>query len=115
MDGNCGDNSRMSGDIANGMAFAFSNWETTDNWLWGDKCYGSCGGNPYLNITNIKFSTGGDSPTPTPTPTGDYSYGDACSTRSDDYCDGSCECDWSWPSNDPAKWASADAACRCRQ
>jgi len=44
MVGDCGGVSDMSFDLANGMAFAFSNWETTDSWLWGDTCWGSCSG-----------------------------------------------------------------------
>ena len=113
MTGNCGTNAEMTGDISQGMAFAFSNWATDDNWLWGNTCYGSCPGSPFLTISNFEFKTGGDSPVP-PTPS-DYTYGDACSSKSDDYCDGSCECDWSWPTNDPLQWNSPDAACRCRQ
>jgi uncharacterized UPF0160 family protein len=30
----------------------------------------------------------------------------------DDYCDGSCECHWSWPST--STWEDANAACRCK-
>ena len=102
----------MSWDIANGMAFAFSNWSTTDNWLWGNTCQGTCYNSPYLNISNLSFKTGSVQPDPHPKPTG-YTFGDACGSKSDDYCDGSCDCRWSWPSTDPAAWASKDAACRC--
>ena len=111
MTGDCGTNAEMSYDIANGMAFAFSNWATDDSWLWGDKCWGSCPGNPFLTINNFVFTTGGVSPDP---PIHDYTYGDACASKSDDYCDGSCDCRWSWPTDDPAQWASPDAACRCK-
>lgn len=111
MTGDCGTNAEMSYDLANGMAFAISNWETTDNWLWGNKCGGSCFGSAYLSFSNIKFTTGGDVPPP---PVDKYDYGDACASKSDDFCDGSCDCRWSWPINDPAKWASKDAHCRCK-
>ena len=36
--GDCEETKKMTDDIRNGMAFAFSSWETMDNWLWGDRC-----------------------------------------------------------------------------
>jgi len=36
--GDCQETKNMTEDIRNGMAFAFSSWETMDNWLWGDRC-----------------------------------------------------------------------------
>lgn len=41
MTGNCSSNAQMSADLANGMAFAISNWSTYDNWLWKDRCAAS--------------------------------------------------------------------------
>jgi hypothetical protein len=35
------DAARMSKDLADGLAFAFSSWSTYDNWLWGNKCQAS--------------------------------------------------------------------------
>lgn len=47
--------------------------------------------------------------------TSSYSFGDACAGPSDGLCGSSCgSCAWSWPSNDPQKWSSSDANCRCK-
>ena len=49
-------------------------------------------------------------------PTG-YTYGSDCATLTDEFCAdvaGCSKCSWSWPSNDPLQWSSADAACRCQ-
>ena len=117
MDGNCGSNAEMSGDIAGNMAFAISNWATYDNWLWKDRCQAGNCNNQDLHFYNIKIKTGGASPTPTPTPTppspGNYIYGNTCATSYDDECNG-CDCHWSWPADDPAQWSSPDAHCRCK-
>lgn len=40
-----------------------------------------------------------------------WEFGGACASQTDDYCDGSCECNWSWPST--GSWDDPDAACRC--
>ena len=106
-------NQGMTGDLDD-MVFAISNWSGDASWLWKDSCGGTCG-SPDLVYKNISITTSGatpPSPGPSPSP-GDYDFGDSCSTRSDDYCDGTCDCRWSWPKNDPAKWSSKDAACRC--
>lgn len=106
-------NANMSDDM-NNMVFAISNWSTYDTWLWGDRCQASQCNSRELTFKNIKIKTGSAGPTPGPTPTpSNYTYGDACATRYDDYCNG-CACYWSWPSDDPAKWASSNAACRCK-
>lgn len=107
MTGGCGDNANMTNDLKNGMAFTLSNWSTYDSWLWGNRCSAqSCSGQP-LNFTNIKIKTGGSTPGPTPGPTptptpSDYTFGNACGSKWADECNGSCNCKWSWPSNDPA-------------
>jgi hypothetical protein len=41
-----------------------------------------------------------------------WDFGGACASQSDDFCDGSCECNWSWPST--GSWDDPDAACRCQ-
>ena len=94
----------MTGDL-NDMVFAISNWSdgTTVDWLQKGVCYNQCT-NPTMVYRNISITTGSSGPSP-PTP-GNYSYGDACGSKSDDYCDGSCDCRWSWPTDDPAQWAS---------
>ena len=77
---------------------------------------GECNNSPTLSISNIKIKTGGSSPGPTPpTPPspGNYDYGNQCGSRYDDECNG-CDCYWSWPHNDPAKWNSRNAHCRCK-
>ena len=49
-----------------------------------------------------------------PSPSSDYTYGSACANLTDGECGSNCSsCLWSWPSNDPLQWSSADAACRC--
>ena len=66
---------------------------------------------------------GGGSSTPTPPtppgpkPTPSYTYGNPCAHPDDGDCGNNCpaaNCDFSWPTNDPAKWNSKDAACRCK-
>ena len=109
----------MTEDLTD-MIFALSNWGNGSDMSWLDKdsCYGSCD-MPDLVFTNIEIKTSGATPpTPTPTPKpddcNDCQYGDPCATKSDDECDGSCDCRWSWPGDDPAKWASDNAHCRCK-
>ena len=46
-----------------------------------------------------------------------FSFGNACAGPHDDLCGPECtqsNCKWSWPSNDPQKWSSKDAKCRCQ-
>ena len=108
-----GANQGMTGDLDD-MAFAISNWSGDASWLWKDACGGSCG-SPTLVYKNISITTGTPSPGPGPGPKpGNWTYGDACASKDNDYCDGSCDCRWSWPTSDPAQWASKDAACRCK-
>ena len=102
----------MTGDLDD-MAFAISNWSGDASWLWKDACGGSCG-SPTLVYKNISITTGKPGPGPTPPTPGNWTYGDACASKDNDYCDGSCDCRWSWPTSDPAQWASKDAACRCK-
>jgi len=100
---NDGSNNRMTGDLSDSI-ITLSSWGSPDaNWLWKDSCYGSCG-NPTLTFKNIAVTTSGSIPPgPKPGPTcEDCQYGDACATKSADDCDGSCDCVWSWPGNDPA-------------
>jgi hypothetical protein len=111
MTGNCGSNAEMTNDIKNGMAFAISNWGTMDNWLWGDRCQAQTCNNTRLTFTNISIKTGGDAPGPDPKPD-NYIYGDSCASSWDDDCNGSCDCRWSWPSNED--WSGPDAHCRCK-
>lgn len=48
-----------------------------------------------------------------------YSYGNECSGNyeyCEDWCSTSADgnaCRWSWPTSDPDRWNSSDAACRC--
>ena len=104
------------------MTMSVSNWGQPGlsmSWLDGDTgCSEWCGNNPSITTSNIKYVTNGSGPTP-PTPPGptpgNYTYGSACANKSDDDCGSNCnECDWSWPSNDPAQWSSKDAKCRCK-
>ena len=117
MTGNCGSNAQMTNDLRNGMAFAISSWSTYDSWLWKNRCSaGGCNGSD-IYFKNLVIKTGGSTPGPSPGPTptpGNYTYGDACASKSADECNGSCDCRWSWPSDDPAKWSSRNAHCRCK-
>ena len=59
LQGECESNSKMSGDLKEGMVFALSNWYGGEPWL--DK--GICGGvnecsNPTLTFTNMEFNQG---------------------------------------------------------
>lgn len=106
--------SGMLGDLQNGMAIVISNWSAYDaDWLWGTTCQASACGLQQSSYKNLSITTGGDTPIPPvpPTPSHDYTFGDNCATSSDDYCDGSCNCKWSWPRDQ--SWSSPDAACRC--
>lgn len=102
------------------MAVAVSSWGgpySDMSWLDQDTgCSGDCNNSPTLVVKNIEY-TSGKGPVP-PTPT-DFTFGDECSTKTDDDCSQvNCKdhmCKWSWPSNDPAKWSSKDAHCRCQQ
>lgn len=38
MNGACDYNMKMSDDMAGNMVWAVSNWNTYDDWLWGDRC-----------------------------------------------------------------------------
>ena len=44
-------------------------------------------------------------------------YGDSCPLNTDGNCNGSCDCRWSWPSNElgRAPWTSPEAKCRCKK
>lgn len=120
-DGQCnGYMSKMSTALGAGMGIAISSWGSDFNtmkWLDQDTgCGGDCNNNPTLHISNLKFNVKpGKGPGPGPGPSGDFDYGDPCKNPNDGQCGNSCsDCRWSWPSNDPAKWASKDAACRCK-
>lgn len=107
------------------MTLSVSNWGQPGldmSWLDGETgCNEWCGNNPNITVSNIKYNTAGSGPSPptppfppTPTP-GQYVYGSPCATKNDGQCGNNCnECDWSWPVNDSAKWASKDADCRCK-
>jgi len=114
----------MGKALQEGMTLSVSNWGQPGlsmSWLDGDThCNEWCGNNPSITTSNIKYTLGGSGPVPPTPPTppspGNYVYGTACATTHDDDCakvSGCGQCDWSWPSNDPAKWASKDAKCRC--
>jgi len=118
MKGDCPEtNKKMTGDLASGMAFAFSSWETMDNWLWGDRCQATECHSKNFYLYNMRVVTGSDKPGPTPPePVDDCpncQYGGECATKSDDECDGSCDCHWSWPASE--SWDGKDAKCRCKK
>lgn len=44
-----------------------------------------------------------------------YTYGqNPCINNTSGLCDGCDDCRWSWPTDDPSKWESAEAMCRCK-
>jgi len=118
----------MSKSIAEGMTLSVSNWGQPGlsmSWLDGDTgCNEWCGNSPTITTSNIKYTTAGNTPVPPTPPTppgpkptpGKYFYQAPCGNMTDGQCGNNChtECDWSWPINDPAKWASKDADCRCK-
>lgn len=123
MGSDCGYTAGMSCDLAKGMAFALSNWGGDVSWL----TKGKCGGGPTeanLTFSNIEITTGTGSADGCQSgggggggDTGNYTYGDSCAHSDDDDCGSSCsygQCKWSWPSDDPAQWASSNAKCRCQ-
>ena len=115
----------MKKPIEDGMTMAISNWGDIGqdmSWLDGDTgCKESCGNNPSVTVSNIVYKTvnpSGPTPFQKPCPPPDpYAYGNPCATKDADDCGENCtlaNCDFSWPVNDPAKWNSKDAKCRCK-
>ena len=87
----------MAHPLSGNSAFIMSSWGSDDgiSWLQHGACWGSCDQGHNLHFSNISFTTG--SGPPPPPPPGNWVFGDACASKSDDYCDGSCDCRWSWP------------------
>lgn len=101
--------------LKDGMVFTMSSYYGGEPWLSKGKCPSSASCQlDDVSFRNMVFSsTGADPAPPAPDPT-NYEYGDACDSNYNDYCDGCDGCDYSWPKDDPAKWDSDDAACRCK-
>merc|ERR1712060_586726 len=93
--------------LVSGCSQCSWSWPSNDPAQWDSsdaKCRCASGGNDDNDGDN---NTGGD----------DYVYGGDCQTLTDDDCglvSGCSQCNWSWPSSDPAQWNSADAKCRCQ-
>jgi hypothetical protein len=51
MDAACA--AKVTPDLASGMAFKVSYWQTQDTWLWKDRCQASACGAKQLLIKNI--------------------------------------------------------------
>lgn len=84
MNGNCGTNAEMTHDISGNMAFVVSSWSTYDTWLWKDRCKAQGCNGADMYFKNIAIRTGGGGPTPTSPPSpGDFSFGNACTTKKD--------------------------------
>jgi hypothetical protein len=111
----------MSKPLRDGMTTSVTNWGSSSiDMSWLDQetgCQEACSNDPTIGISNLVYKTKtptgptpDQKPCPAPSP---YVYGDPCGSNS---CTETCSdaaCDWSWPVNDPAKWASKDAGCRC--
>ena len=108
-------NDSYMGGMANALngnsAFIMSSWGADDgiSWLQHGACQGSGDCNHNLHFSNIKIVQGSGPPPPPP---GNWEFGDACASKSDDFCDGSCDCRWSWPKG--SSWNDPNAACRCK-
>jgi len=101
--------------LTDGMVFAMSSYYGGEPWLSKGKCpSGAQCSLQDVSFKNLVFSSTGAGPAPPAPDPADYEYGDRCGSSTDDYCTGCDDCDWSWPKDDPAKWDSDDAACRCR-
>lgn len=96
------------------MTFVLSNWAPASTaWLDHGVCSGSCSDETVLStISNLKFSTSGAIDAPKDYET--YKYGMRCSgNEPNTECDNCTNCFRSWPADDPLKWDSEGAACRC--
>ena len=118
---------QLAADLKDGMTIIMSNWGTdynTMSWLDQDTgCQGACDNNPDVYFYNIKVKTGSSGPSPPTPPTpgpspvnpGDWNWGDACASVSDQDCGlvaGCTDCAWSWGKT---SWSQGpDAKCRCR-
>ena len=75
---------------------------------------------PDSEYSDSELDTESDTETDTePVPEPDntvYKYGNECRRRNQDksLCTDDCLCSWSWPIDDPERWRSADATCRCK-
>ena len=99
----------MVGPLEAGMAFTISNWGDDYGkmqWLDGDTgCSGNCGGGN-SHYSHVAIETG----------SGDYVQGGPPCDY--DQCGSECapsHCLLHYPVNDPAKWESQDAECRCAE
>jgi len=125
------------------MTIVVSNWGSGHNmgWLDGDTgCTDSCDNDPTIIISNMivgksdgpkpgvyACNDGGCAKSPTQgkfekrndclmSCTSSYTFGNACASHDADLCTEECDkahCKFSWPTNDPEKWNSKDAHCRC--
>ena len=105
------------------MAWTLSHWrDDTLTWLEHGVCTGTCEHDAVNKYQNLAFWTTGAGPAPEPEPQPEpepegvvYKYANECTSDSQDKsrCTNDCPCFKSWPEDDPAKWRSTHAACRC--
>ena len=101
------------------MAFVLSNWAPRNtSWIEHGTCENTgCDlDNTLSTFKNLRFSTTGAIAPPVDYK--NYKYGSTCTEASraleSNECDSACaNCNWSWPLEDPDKWLSEDANCRC--
>jgi len=121
--GNCEYLQNMSSDITQ-MVIVLSNWGSDSlNWLQHGVCEGSCSRTDTLTqFSNLSFTSAAANPNPPePTPPEpededvEYKYGSECTRANQDTsrCTNNCDCHISWPFDDPLKWRSPQAGCRC--
>ena len=117
------DLSQLKFALAAGMNLVVSHWGSKNGdmqWLnSGSNCTGDCDGNPISTISNMAYTVGTGTVPPMPSP---WSFGEDCASITDGDChiepvctaDSGEHCKWSWPYDDPARWNSKEAKCRCK-
>lgn len=106
--GSCGG---LNDDYCDGSCDCRWSWPVSSDWSDPDAaCRCQLGdGEDEGTIDDIDIVDNTD--TTDETTVDDWTFGGACASQSDDYCDGSCECNWSWPTT--GSWDDTNAACRC--
>merc|ERR1712060_341849 len=111
--GDCRDYlNRMTDNVIDGMAFVVSIWRPRSaRWLQGDRCDEKCEWPVNTVFRDVEFWTYGGKQAKDV----DIVYGGTCANLQDGLCDSSCsECRYSYPADEPDRWHSDWAKCRCK-